>query len=276
MPTQESSMPKASISKLLAVCGKGGVGKTALTALITKVILESDSNLKLLVIDADPAMGLPNALGVCVQRTMGEVRDQIIKTARTAKDERKIELASMIDYLVFEALIELDGYSLIAMGRSEAEGCFCSVNDLLRASIEELSKNFDVVVIDGEAGLEQINRKVMRNTGTLITVTDLSARGFQVAATIKSIAQNPRLIGCEKIGLVVNRVREGQEQQIRQSAQKIGLEPLGCIPEDESIASFDSMGKSILELDDTSPSVAAAREIVYKLQLLPQPPIIRT
>jgi len=250
------------------VCGKGGVGKTAVTALMTKILVRSGSGLKLLAIDADPAMGLPNTLGVSVKRNMGEVRDEIIRTARTAKKERKIELADMLDYMVFEALTELEGYSLIAMGRSEAEGCFCPVNDLLRGAIEDLSKSFDILLIDGEAGLEQINRKVIRNIDTLIAVTDLSARGFQVADTIKRIAQTRSVVRCKRLGLVINRVKGGDEEQIRKSAQQIGLETLACIPEDENIARYDLIGKPIFDIEDNSPGVVAVREIVERLKLL--------
>lgn len=265
---QESSTSEASNRKSLAVCGKGGVGKTALTALMTKILVRVGSGLKLLAIDADPAMGLPNALGVSVKRSMGDVRDEIIRNARTAKEKREIELAGMLDYMVFEALMELDGYSLIAMGRSEAEGCFCPVNDLLRGAIEDLSKSFDIVLIDGEAGLEQINRKVIRNIDTLIAVTDLSARGFQVADTIKRIAQTRNVVRCRRMGLVINKVKGGDEEQMRRSAQEIGLETLACIPEDENIARYDLTGRPIFDIEGDSPSVVAAREIVERLELL--------
>ena len=253
--------------KLVAICGKGGVGKTALTALMMKIIVGSGSKAKLLAIDADPAMGLPIALGVHINRSMGEVRDEIIRTARTAKDERKTELANMLDYMVFEALMELDGYSLIAMGRSEASGCYCPVNDLLRAAIEDLSKGFDIVLIDGEAGLEQLNRKVMRNIDTLITVTDLSARGLQVVDTIRSIAQTGKVIKCKRIGMVINRVRDGEGDKINEFARKIDVEILGHIPEDVNIAKYDLIGKPILDINDASPSIVAVRDIVNKLDL---------
>lgn len=90
--------------RLIAVCGKGGTGKTALTAMMTRVLLESRKAGKLLLIDADPAMGLPNALGMKVKRTMGQVREEIIKTARGSDKEKKEKLNSMLDYMVLEAL----------------------------------------------------------------------------------------------------------------------------------------------------------------------------
>jgi len=253
---------------LIAVVGKGGVGKTAFTALMTTILVRNRYKARILAIDADPATGLPIALGVDVRRNMGEVRDEIIKTARTAKNERKVELANMLDYMVFETLIELDGYSLIAMGRSEADGCFCPVNDLLRAAIEDLSSSFDIVLIDGEAGLEQINRKVMRNVDTLITVTDLSVRGFQAANTIKKIADSGKVVKCKKLGLVVNRVKPGEEELASKSAKETGLELLGFVPEDENLARYDSTGQPLLEIANTSPSIVAVAEVLRKLELV--------
>ncbi len=253
--------PGISKKRLIAVCGKGGTGKTALTAMMTKVLLDSSDPGKLLLIDADPAMGLPNALGLKVKRTMGQVREEIIKTARGSDKEKKAKLASMLDYMVMEALYETDSFSLLAMGRTETQGCFCPVNNLLRDAIETLSTNFDTIVIDGEAGVEQINRQVMRRVDTLIIVSDATSRGVQTAALVKKMVRDDQVIQCEKIGLIFNRVR-GNEEILKQAAQEIGLDVLGYVPQDENIASYDLVGKSILELPVTSLGLAAIRDIV--------------
>jgi CO dehydrogenase maturation factor len=253
-----SGKPK---KRLIAVCGKGGTGKTALTAMVTRVLLDSSRSGKLLLIDADPAMGLPIALGIKVKRTMGQVREEIIKTARGSDKEKKTKLASMLDYMTLEALYETDNFSVLAMGRTETLGCFCPVNNLLRDAIETLSRNFDTIVIDGEAGVEQINRQVMRRVDTLIIVSDATSRGIQTAALLKKMVQDDQVIRCEKIGLVFNRV-QGNEELLKQAAQEIGLDVLGYIPQDESIAYHDLVGKSILELPATSPGLAAVRHIV--------------
>lgn len=253
--------PGISKKRLIAVCGKGGTGKTALTAMMTGVLLDSGNSGKLLLIDADPAMGLPNALGIKVKRTMGQVREEIIKTARGSDKEKKTKLASMLDYMVFEALYETDRFSLLAMGRTETMGCFCPVNNLLRDAIETLSRNFDTILIDGEAGVEQINRQVMRRVDTLIIVSDATSRGVQTAALIRRLARDDQVIQCEKIGLVFNRV-QGSEELLKQAAQEIELDVLGYIPQDENIAYYDLVGKSILELPDASPGLTAVRNIV--------------
>ena len=247
--------------RLIAVCGKGGTGKTALTAMMTRVLLESRKAGKLLLIDADPAMGLPNALGIKVKRTMGQVREEIIKTARGSDKEKKEKLNSMLDYMVLEALMETDKFALLAMGRTETLGCFCPVNNLLRDAIETLSKNFDTIIIDGEAGLEQINRQVMRRLDTLIVVSDATSRGIQTAGQIKKMVEKDKVIEVKKMGLVFNRV-QGNEELLKQAAREMELNVFGYIPQDENIANYDLVGKSILELPPESPALSAVNNVV--------------
>lgn len=256
-------MPESPVSSkgLIAVCGKGGVGKTAFTAMMSKVLLEGGKAGKLLLIDADPAMGLPIALGIKITRTMGHVREDIIETARKGKKEGRVQLVDMIDYMALEALNEMDDFALLAMGRTETLGCYCPVNDLLRGAIETLAKSFDTIIIDGEAGLEQLNRQVMRRVDTLIVVSDATSRGIQTASLIRGMVQDDKVIQCEKIGLVFNRV-QGSEELLKQSAQDFGLDVLGYIPHDENIAYYDLVGKPITELPTDSPGFCAVRHIV--------------
>jgi len=254
--------PFTSGERLVAMVGKGGTGKTAFTAMMTKVLLESGRGGKLLLIDADPAMGLPLALGVNVERTVGQAREKIIQTARKGKEEEKQRLANTVDYLVMEALNEMNGFAMLAMGRTDTLGCYCPVNDILRSVIETLADSFDTILIDGEAGLEQINRQVMGYVDTLTIVSDATSRGLQTAAQIKEMAQSERVIKCDKLGIVFNRVH-GSEELLKQSAQDMGLEVFGYIPQDEDIAHYDLLGKPLMELT-TSPGLAAVRTIVEK------------
>jgi CO dehydrogenase maturation factor len=255
-------MPEAKTmrKRMIAVCGKGGTGKTAFTAMMTKVLLDSGKAGKLLLIDADPAMGLPIALGVNVKRTMGQIREEIIKTAREANEEGKRRVAQMLDYMTFEALNEMDGYALLAMGRTETLGCFCPINSVLKDTIGILSKNFDTILIDGEAGLEQINRQVVSQVDTLIIVSDATSRGLKTAEQIEHMVHVDKVIKAEKLGVVFNRVH-GNEDILKKAADGIGVEIFGFIPQDEKVAYFDLMGKSLLELTE-SPALKAVREVV--------------
>lgn len=245
----------------MAVSGKGGTGKTAFTAMMTRVLLESGHAGRLLLIDADPALGLPGAVGVQVKRTMGQVREEIIRTARSGSKEEKDQLGETLDYMVLEALVETDRFALLAMGRTETLGCFCPVNDLLRGAVEALSKSFDTIIIDGEAGVEQINRQVVRHLDTLIVISDATARGLQTASLIRRMISDDRVIRCDKLGLVLNRV-QGSQDLLRRSAQEIGLEVFGCIPQDDLIGQYDLVGRPIMGLPATSPGLVAVRAIV--------------
>ena len=247
--------------RLVATCGKGGTGKTVSVALMARALSEAAGTGKLLLIDADPAMGLLSALGVSVRRTMGEVREKIIRTARGGEKEEKAQLVDRIDYMALEALSETDRFAVLAMGRTETLGCYCPVNTLLRGAIEVLSKSFDTILIDGEAGLEQINRQVVSRLHTLLIVSDPTSRGLETAAVIRKMVEVDKVMQCKKLGLVLNRVR-GNEQLLTDAARKLGLDLFGMIPFDETIAEHDLVGTPIIELPDDSPALGAYRQIV--------------
>jgi CO dehydrogenase maturation factor len=254
-------------TRLVSVCGKGGAGKTAITAMMARALVDSARAGKLLVIDADPALGQLSALGVTraakAIRTMGQVREDIIKTAKNGNKDAKAELADKLDYLVFEALCELDNFALLAMGRTETLGCYCPVNSLLRGAIEKLSESFDTILIDGEAGLEQINRQVVRRLDTLIIVSDPSSRGMETAAVIKDMVEKEKIIQCRRMGIVFNRVA-GNEEVLTRFAKQIGLEVFGLVPLDQQIAEYDLVGRPITQLPADSVGQVAVREMVER------------
>ncbi|UCD85733.1 MAG: AAA family ATPase [Deltaproteobacteria bacterium] len=252
--------------KSIAVSGKGGAGKTALTAMMTKVIIGKGTPGKILLVDADPAGGLAPALGLSVEITIGNIREEIIRSVRKGGRKTKAQIAGAVDYKIMEALAELESFSFLAVGRTETDGCFCPVNDLLRDAIEILLKDFDLVIIDGEAGLEQINRKVMRSVDSLIIVTDPSHRGKRTAAGIKDIVETQRLMKSDQMALVMNRIK-GAVGLGEEAAREVGLKLAGCIPEDENITRYDSMGKPLLELPEDSPGVVAVQGILENLRI---------
>jgi len=250
-------------TRLVGVCGKGGTGKTASIALMARAFAGSSAAGRLLLIDADPAMGLTSALGVSVRRSMGQVREEIIRTARGGRQEAKAQIGEMIDYMAFEALTETDDFAVLAMGRTETLGCYCPVNTLLRGAIETLSESFDTILIDGEAGLEQINRQVVRRLHTLLIISDPTSRGMETAALIKKMVEVDKVMRCDRLGLVFNRVR-GNEGLLNDAASKMGLDLFGMVPFDDDIATYDLLGKPLTELPADSPGFAALREIVEK------------
>lgn len=246
---------------VLAMCGKGGVGKTSLSATIVK-ILSSDPNNKVLAIDADPAVGLSTALGIEVTKTVDDIRNELIQRVESGKSTDKTQMLSMLDYEMFSALEEHKNIAFLAIGRPEKEGCYCQVNHILKDLISSMADNFDYVVIDGEAGIEQVNRRVMEKVSHLILVSDASAKGINVAKTIKEVSDTA--IDYEKTGLILNRLRSKTEYEKLVIPEE--LDCLGWVPEDDTIRSFDIEGRSILEIDD-SPAIAAVENCLSEMGL---------
>jgi len=238
---------------VIALCGKGGVGKTSISATIVK-ILSSDPASKVLAIDADPAVGLSTALGITVTKTVDDIRNELIRRVQSGKTTDKAEMLSMLDYEMFSALKEHQNIAFLAIGRPEKEGCYCQVNHILKDLIAGISDNFDYVVIDGEAGIEQVNRRVMEKVTHLILISDASAKGIHVVKTIKDVSDEA--IAYEKAGLILNRLRG--EAEFEKLVIPPDLNCLGWIPEDDTIRSFDIEGRSILEIKD-SPAFAAVK-----------------
>jgi CO dehydrogenase maturation factor len=241
-------------TQIFAVCGKGGVGKTSVSAMIVK-ILSTNPDHKVLAIDADPAVGLASALGISVHKTVDDIRNDLIRRVQNGSADDKARILSNLDYEMFSALAEKKNLAFLAIGRPEKEGCYCQVNHMLKDLIASMSDNFDYVVIDGEAGIEQVNRRVMEKVTHLILVSDPSAKGLNVVQTIKEVSDTA--VAYEKHGLIVNRLRgESELNQIKMPAE---LAFLGWIPEDETIRSFDIEGRSILEMDG-SPALGAVKD----------------
>ena len=247
------------LGKKIAIAGKGGSGKTMLTAIITR-LLARGGKFKVLAIDADSAVNLPYALGMKMSNTVAEIRRQLIEDPRA---KREVE-DKHIRNVMAEALELGKGFALLVMGRPEGPGCYCGINDLLRYGIDRLSREFDVTLIDCEAGPEQVNRRVVDGVDVLIIVTDATVRGIRVAGSILEVVQRDEAMRHTRTGLVINRLK-GDDRTITESANKWGLEILGCIPEDERVTEYDSVDRPIVELPDTAPSVIAVQQILDRI-----------
>jgi CO dehydrogenase maturation factor len=249
----------------VALCGKGGVGKTALSTLMVQGLRRTGK--RILAVDADPAMGLTLALGAGRPKTIGQIREHVIRVARKRDSQETERVADMVDYYLLESLVEKDGFSLLAMGRTEVLGCYCPVNSLLREAVEALSASFDLMVLDAEAGLEQINRKVLRRVDNLVVVSDPSARGFHTAGAMRELVQSQEELRPGRIGLVVNRCPPGSEGDWERSAREQGLELLGTIPEDTMLGEMDRSGNTLLDLPADSEAMRGVRAVLARLGL---------
>ena len=109
-------------TKIIAVAGKGGVGKTSLAAVMVKVLVDKYPNKKILAIDADPAVGLSTALGLEVTMTIDDIRRKVVSTVEGGDTKTAMELLGDAKYYIFDAMVETDKFSFIAVGRPESAG----------------------------------------------------------------------------------------------------------------------------------------------------------
>ena len=248
---------------ILAVAGKGGVGKTSLSATIVRCLVEKYPDKKILAIDADPAVGLSTALGIDVKMTIDDIRKEIIASVDEGDTRTAIELLGEAKYRIFDALIETDGYSFIAVGRPETAGCYCKINSYLKEVISILSNEFDYVVIDGEAGIEQINRRVMEKVTHLLLITDPSKKGCQVINTIKNVADE--LVMYEKIGVIINRMAD---ESLKDYINTNGIPTLSYIEDDKNLSVFDIKGENIFNLPPESNVVKGVKKALCEIGVI--------
>lgn len=248
---------------IIALSGKGGVGKTSVSAAIVKLLVEAFPDKKILAIDADPAVGLSVALGIEVETTIDDIRKEIVSTVEQGNTKAAIEILGDARYKIFDALVETDGFAFIAVGRPESAGCYCKVNAYLKEVISLLSADFDFVIIDGEAGIEQINRRVMEKVTHLLLITDASKKGTQVISTIKSVADE--LVMYKKIGAIVNRI---PDESVIPHINTNGIPVLSYIENDSNLAIYDIEGKNITSLPEDSNVVKGVKKALTELEIL--------
>ncbi len=256
-------------SKILAVAGKGGVGKTSIAATMVRLLTESFPDKKILAIDADPAVGLSTALGIEVKTTVDDIRKEVVASVEDGDTKTAMELLGDAKYRIFDALVETDGFSFIAIGRPESAGCYCKINSYLKEVISILAENFDYVVIDGEAGIEQINRRVMEKVTHLLLITDASKKGRQVISTIKSVADE--LVMYEKIGMIANRIPSENgviSDSLKEIIQVEDIPVLSYIKSDESLAEFDLRGENVFYLPQDAAIVCGVKQALEKMGIL--------
>ncbi len=247
---------------VIAVCGKGGVGKTSISATLVR-LLSADIGNKVLAIDADPAIGLATALGIEVGKTVDDIRADFIEQLESGNSGDKAEILTNLDYELFSALEEKQNLAFLAIGRPEKAGCYCKVNSILKDVIASIVDNFDYVVIDGEAGIEQVNRRVMEKVSHLLLVSDASAKGLNVVKTISQVSN--AAVDHEQSGLILNRIRGNKELELITISPELNC--LGWIPEDDAIRNCDIKGDSILELDDC-PAIQATKDCMVSMGLV--------
>jgi CO dehydrogenase maturation factor len=246
-------------TKVFAVCGKGGVGKTSISAMLTKILCEDKSS-KILAIDADPAIGLATALGIECRKSVDDIRNELIEKLEKGNGSSKQAMIEMLDYELFNALEERENLAFLAIGRPETDGCYCQVNELLKDIIKTIIQNFDYVIIDGEAGVEQINRRVLETVTHLVLVSDASVKGLNVIKTIHKVAGST--VAYDRAVVILNRIHA--EDELKKINLPENIELLGWLPEDNAIRTIDMEGESIMDMEASS-GLDSLRNIMQKI-----------
>lgn len=227
---------------VIAVTGKGGTGKTVVSALLVNYFSQDK---RVLAVDADPDSNLPETLGVTDYKTLGSVREIF--------QEKKDEFGTMskeawVEGKIYgEAIYEADNFDFLVMGQPEGEGCYCFVNNLLKGVLKRLLTNYDVVVIDCEAGLEHFSRKTIEGADHILVVTDSSRKGLATAKRIKDSSHDLDL-KFERISLLGNRVNSNKEEMIKEFAEQEDMGLLGVMPYLEEIEELEYRGEPVVKL----------------------------
>ncbi len=252
------------MAQVIAVTGKGGVGKTTVAALIVRALIEAKQG-PVLAVDADPNLNLDAALGVKVEDTVGDVREAGLD--RAAELPGGMVKAEFLQLRIQQALVEAEGFDLLAMGRPEGPGCYCFANTILRACVDQVGKQYKYVVVDCEAGLEHLSRRTAGDVDILILLSDPSIRGLDTVKRVTELVAELKT----KVGRMVfafTRVSDSVPSELIAAARERGLpEPL-AIPEDPEVRALDVKGEALVGVRPDSPALVAVKELLRSVGVL--------
>jgi CO dehydrogenase maturation factor len=231
------------MSYLIALTGKGGVGKTTMAALLT--VLSVRRGLRpVLAVDADPNTCLDAALGVEAKNTVGSIREEAREIAGKIA-MNGISKQEMLSLKIGECMVEADDFDLVAMGRPEGPGCYCYANNVLKSVLAEISSHYPVVVLDNEAGLENLSRRIVQKVNLLVLVSDSSKRGLDTVRRLHTLAREMD-IRFDRLAMIINRTRNGEcPSEASEIAAGIGADHVLSLPDNSELAELGENGKNL-------------------------------
>jgi CO dehydrogenase maturation factor len=251
------------MSYTIAITGKGGVGKTTITGLLISRLIAS-GRLPVLAVDADANSCLHAVLGVKVENTVGRIREDARIEASSGK-VTGIAKQQMLEMKIAECLVEAKNFDLIAMGRPEGPGCYCFANNVLRDVIRKLSSSYPYVIIDNEAGLENLSRRIVQKVDLLVMVADPSKNGIETVRRLHKLAFEMN-IDFKRLCVFINRSRTGKlPEEAVFLKNETEAEFVIALPDNQEIASFSERGESMLSLSPENEIVGMMDEFVKKL-----------
>jgi len=249
------------VSFLVAVTGKGGVGKTTIAGLLVSRLIARGC-IPVLAVDADPNTCLDTALGVSVQKTIGSIREEAREIAGKGMASG-ISKQQLLEMKIAESLVEAKDFDLIAMGRPEGPGCYCYANNVLKEVLNRIASQYPYVVLDNEAGLENLSRRIIRKVNLLIMAADPSSKGIETLSRLFDLVKEMK-IEYDRLAIVVNRLRSpgrGDLYTIKLPARIDELKKqtqadfVVALPHDDRLADHLEQGKPLLDLDQENPVI---------------------
>ena len=250
----------------IAVAGKGGVGKTTTCGMLIDYLCKKKKG-PVLVVDADANSNLNEVLGVEVETSLGQIREEMAQAELKGSIPKGMTKADYADFKFSSALIEDDDFDMLVMGRTQGKGCYCYVNGVLKSQVDKYAKNYRYIVMDNEAGLEHVARGTLPHVDTMLLISDCSRRGIQAVARIAEMVEEMGL-NPGQMGLIVNRAPDGVlDDGVRAEIEKHGLKLFGVLPHSDAVYRCDCDGRPSAKLPESGPVKQALKGIMQSIGL---------
>lgn len=245
----------------IAVVGKGGVGKSTIAALLIRALHERSGKV-IMAVDADPNYNLGEKLGLQVERTIGGLREELLRDADSVPaGQSKHEY---VEYQMRLATVEGDGIDLLTMGRQEGPGCYCYINNILRTFLDLAMDRYDYVVIDNEAGMEHLSRRTTKRMDLLVLVSDPTKLGLETAGRLLSLAESMEL-EVRKKALLINGLREPLRGPAESLMERMAVDSVVRVPFSKDVMNMAQEGRAVWELSDADAALGAVKSGLARL-----------
>jgi CO dehydrogenase maturation factor len=246
------------MGKINVITGRGGTGKSTFTTLFTRYVHAKP----LLLIDLDPDESLAKMLGVDLEKegkcSISDALSRIIAKGKNSKgtDDTPDLLRRMMEE--GEIIYRDKKFDLITLGTKFSPGCYCLPDEMIKETLRNINKNYEMVLVDSPAGLEHLNRKVTPDIEDLFVILDPSDKSAKHIERIKYVTKGVN-ITCKNFYLVGNyRFTDEIEEYLLKTGEKY----LGRIAYDPLVREHNLKGESLFKLPEDSLSSTSVKKIL--------------